>query len=155
MAWKNLTGQTPFRLVYGKEAIIPMEYSVPRLRVVAITEMTDVHVVEEILLQLVHLEEEHFVAGFHQNVEKQRQKVWHDRHIKRKHFEVGALVLMYDSKYFKHRGKLKTHWLGPYVFKEITDGGAVKLEKLDGTEVRGIVNGSRWTPYFDNCDLVA
>ena len=49
---------------------------------------------------------------------------------------------MYDSKFFKHLGKLKTHWLGPYVVKEIIDGGAVKLEKLYGTETRGINNGS-------------
>ena len=108
---------------------MPMEYIAPSLRVVAITEMIDVDVVEERLLQLIHLEEERFVAVFHQNVEKQRKKVWHDRHIKRNHFEVGGLVIMYDNKIFKHPGKLKTHWLGPYVIKEIIDGGEVKLEK--------------------------
>ena len=70
----------------------------------------------------------------------------------RKNFEVGGLVLMYDSAFFKHPGKLKIHWVRPYVVKEITDGGAVKLEKLDGTEVRGIVNGSRLKPYFDSYD---
>ena len=62
---------------------------------------------------------------------------------------------MYDNKCFKHPGKLKTHWLGPYVVKEIIDGGAVKLEKLDGMKVRGLVNGIWLKPYFDNCDWVA
>ena len=62
---------------------------------------------------------------------------------------------MYDSKLFKHSRKLKTHWLGPYVVKEITDGGAVKLEKFDGIEVRGLINGSQLKPYFDNRDQVA
>ena len=62
---------------------------------------------------------------------------------------------MYNSKFFKHPGKLKTHWLGPYVVKEITDGGALKLEKLDGTKVRGMVKGSRLKPYYDSCDVVA
>ena len=57
---------------------------------------------------------------------------------------------MYAIKVFKHPGKLKEHWLGPCVVKEITDGGAVKLEKLDGTEVREIINGSWLKPYFDN-----
>ena len=94
--------------------------------------MINVDDVEDILLQLIHLEEERFVIGFHQNVEKQRKKVWHDRHIKSKHFEVGGLVLMYDNKFFKHTGKLKTHWLGPYVIKKIIDGRVVKLENLDG-----------------------
>ena len=44
---KNLTCHTPFRLVYGQEAIMPMEYIVPSLRVSTITEMNDVDVVEE------------------------------------------------------------------------------------------------------------
>ena len=49
---------------------------------------------------------------------------------------------MYDSKFFKHPGMLKTHWLGPYVIKEIIDGGVVRLEKLDGIEVKRLVNES-------------
>ena len=69
---KNLTGQTPFKLVYGQEDVMPMEYIVPSLRVVAIMEMENVDVVEERFLQLIHLEKERFVAGFHQNIENQR-----------------------------------------------------------------------------------
>ena len=86
-----------------------------------LTKMTNVDVFKEILLQLIHLEEECFIAGFHQNVEKQRQKVWHNRHINNTQFSIGGLVLMYDNKFFKHPGNLGTHWLGPYVVKEITN----------------------------------
>ena len=117
------------------------KYIFPSLRIAAITTMTDVDVVEEILSQLVLQEEERFVAGFHHNVEKQRQKSWHDRHIKRKHFKVGGLFFMQDIKFFKHPRKLRTHWLGSSIITKITDGGAVKLLKLDGTEVQGMVNG--------------
>ena len=97
------------------------------------------------------MEEERFIVGFHKKVEKQRQKVWHDRHIKNKQFEIVILVLMYDSEIFKHPGKLKGHWLGPYVVKEIIEGGALKLERLDGTKVNRIINASQFKPYFDNC----
>ena len=62
---------------------------------------------------------------------------------------------MYDSKFSKHLRNMKTHWLGPYVVKEITNEGAIKLEKLDGTEVRALINGSRMKPCFDKCDKVA
>ena len=65
---KNLTGQTPFKLVYGQEVVMLMEYIIPSLRVTTLTKMTDVDVVEEILLQLIHLEEEGFVVRFHQNI---------------------------------------------------------------------------------------
>ena len=42
-----------------------MDYIVPSLRIVVITEMKDVSAVEEILSQLVQLEEEYFFVGFH------------------------------------------------------------------------------------------
>ena len=138
---KKLTSRNPFHLVYGQEVVMPMEYIVPILRIVVITYMTYIGVVEEILSQLVQLEEDHFVVGDHQNIEKERHKVWNDHHIKNKQFQVGGLVLLYDIKLFKHLGKLKTHWLGLYIVTHITDGGVVKLKKLDGTPIKGMVNG--------------
>jgi transposase InsO family protein len=38
---KKLTMQTPFKLVYGLEAVVPMEYLVPRLRIATFTNMDD------------------------------------------------------------------------------------------------------------------
>ena len=46
---KNFIEQTSFKLVYGQEAIKPLEYMVPSLRITMITEMTHVGVVKEIL----------------------------------------------------------------------------------------------------------
>jgi hypothetical protein len=36
----NLIGNTPFKLVYGQEAVISLEFLVPILRVAAITHIT-------------------------------------------------------------------------------------------------------------------
>ena len=63
---KTLTGQIPFKLVYGQEAVIPMEYIVPSLRIPATTRMSDEGAIEEILAQLLRLEEDRFIIGFHQ-----------------------------------------------------------------------------------------
>ena len=76
--------------------------------------MTDTNIVGESLAQLLALEEDRFIARFHQKVQKAREKAWHDRHIKNKTFKIGDLVLLYDSKFIKFPGKFKTHWLGPY-----------------------------------------
>jgi hypothetical protein len=65
---KKLTMHTPFKLVYGLEAVVPMEYLVPSLRIVAFTDMDDPGAVQERLAQLVELEEDRFIAGFHQQV---------------------------------------------------------------------------------------
>ena len=58
--------QTPFKLVYGLEAVVPMEYLVPSLRIVAFIDMDDTSIVQESRAQLVKLEEDKFIAGFHQ-----------------------------------------------------------------------------------------
>jgi hypothetical protein len=44
---KKLTTQTPFNLVYGIEAIVPMEYLVPSLRIVLFTDMDDTDTIHE------------------------------------------------------------------------------------------------------------
>ena len=62
---------------------------------------------------------------------------------------------MYDKKFFKHPGKLKTNWLGPYVVAHITKSGTVKLQKLDETSVTGMINNSGLKPYRNDCDVVA
>jgi hypothetical protein len=71
------------------------------------------------------MEEDGILEGFHQEVQKARDKYWHDRHIKRKNFKEGDLVLVYDNKSLQHPGKIKMHWLGPYEVKFVTDGGVV------------------------------
>jgi hypothetical protein len=89
------------------------------------------------------MEEDWILAGFHQQVQKARDKAWHDRHIKKKIFKEGDLVLMYDNKLIQHPGKLKMHWLGPYEVKYVTNGGVVQLKDLSRAELRGMINGSR------------
>jgi len=44
---KKLMGQTPFRLVYGVEAVIPMEYNMPSLHIAAVIGMMDHKALEE------------------------------------------------------------------------------------------------------------
>jgi transposase InsO family protein len=81
---KNMTMHTPFKLVYSLEAVVPMEYLVPNLIIAIFTDMDDTGVVQERLAQLVEPEEDRFIAGFHQQVQKEQQKAYHDRHIKKK-----------------------------------------------------------------------
>jgi hypothetical protein len=73
---------------------------------------------------LVELEEDRFIASFHQRVQKEREEAYHDRHIKKKVFKQGDLVLVYDSKFMKNPGNFRMHWLGPYEVSYITEGGA-------------------------------
>jgi hypothetical protein len=79
------------------------------------------------------MEEDRILAGFHQEVQKARDKAWHDRHIKRKIFKEEDLVLVYNNKSLQQPGKLRMHWLGPFEVNIVTDGGVVQLKDLGGT----------------------
>ena len=61
---KKLTGHTPFRLVYGQEAVMPMEYIVPSLRISSFTDMDDPAMLNERLEKILELEEGRFIVGF-------------------------------------------------------------------------------------------
>jgi hypothetical protein len=88
------------------------------------------------------MEEDRILVGFHQEVQKERDKSWHDRHIKRKIFKEGDLVLLYDSKFLQNPGKFIIHWLGPYEVKILIDVGSIQLKDLEGKELKGMINGS-------------
>ena len=106
-----------------------MEYIVPSLCIATAIDMDDVEALEGHIVQLIQLEEDHFIAGFHQRIVKDRQKAWHDRHIKHKQFAEGDLVLLYSIKFMKHPSKLQMHWLGPYLIHSINSGGVVQLQQ--------------------------
>jgi len=55
---KKLTGRTLFKTVYGVEAVMPMEYIVPSLHIVALTDMADYEALEERLAHLMELKED-------------------------------------------------------------------------------------------------
>ena len=47
---------------------MPMEYTVPSLRIAAFTEMDDPTIITERLTKILELEEDRFIAGFQQQV---------------------------------------------------------------------------------------
>lgn len=105
--------------------MIPMEYIVPNLRIAKFVGMAYRGDLEERLTQLAELEEDQFLAGFHQQVQKEHENAWHNQHIKPCTFKINDLVLLYDSKLDNFPAKFRMHWLGPYAIKEITSGGVV------------------------------
>jgi hypothetical protein len=98
----------------------------------------------------MELEEDMITTGFHQEVQKLKEKACYDRHINKKKLKEEDMVLLYDSKYLQHPGKFMMHWLGPYEINSVTNGGVMQLQYLIGKEMQGLVNGSRLKLYRDN-----
>ena len=96
--YKRSTDQTPFQLVYGQEAVVPLHF---RQQTPIIAEILHVDVEQgrkDQLLQLSKIKEHRLIALQHQEIQKQQQKAWHDRNIKNKNLPVGDLALLYNSQ---------------------------------------------------------
>ena len=69
---------------------------------------------EKCLLQLNELEELRFHAYENSKLFKERTKRWHDAHILKKQFQIGDLVLLFNSILKLFLGKLKSRWSNPF-----------------------------------------
>jgi hypothetical protein len=67
---KKIHRYTPFQLVYGKEAMVPVEFITMSLYIAQITHMSKEELVSQRLMELQELGETMFLADFHQSVEK-------------------------------------------------------------------------------------
>ena len=147
-SYKVTTGMTPFRMTYGLEAVVPMEFMIPSLRMAVQQKLPMEKSREERIQELLNLEEEWQQSILVTEAVQKRRKAWADRHSKQKVFTKGDHVLIFNSKLGKHPGKLKLRWIGPCTIEEETAPGAFTLRNLDGTLHPGVVNGCRMKPYY-------
>ena len=142
IAFKTSTGQTPFQLAYGMEAVMPVEYVLPSLRIALEERLGDEESHKRRLASLEKLSEARQMAIHAMMVQKKRRKAWYNRTIiHNKDLKDGYLALLYGTK--KHKGKLKMMGNGPYLVHHINENGVVLLKTLEGELFPGYINGSR------------
>eukprot|EP00253_Pinus_taeda_P020776 PITA_20776 len=95
--WKTTTGFTPFELVYGKKALLSIEFEFNTLRMAAQLDLDLSHAQKEILLQFNGLDEHRMQGLLHIEVVELQRKIWHDKNIKEKQFQERYWALLYDS----------------------------------------------------------
>ena len=77
---------------------------------------------------------------------KDRTKLWHDKHITKKEFHVGDLILLYNSRLQLFLGKLKSKWSGPFKIVKVHPYGAIDIANDKGESFK--VNDHRLKPYL-------
>ena len=125
------TGQTPFALVYGAEAVLPTELVYGSPRVLAYDELEQEQLRQDDALLL---EEDRLQAAVRAARYQQALRRYHSRKVKARSFEEGDLVLRRVQS-AKNSNKLTPKWEGPYRVKRVTRPGAVRLETEDGSPV--------------------
>ncbi|XP_072052119.1 uncharacterized protein [Arachis hypogaea] len=126
---QSSTKETPFRLTYGVDAVIPVEIGEPspRLLLKGVEEAIEKDLIDE-TREMAHLTE---------TAIKQRMALRYNTKVIKREFEPNDLVLRRNDIGLPTpgEGKLAANWEGPYRIKKVMGKGAFKLERLDGKEV--------------------
>ncbi|RDX74508.1 hypothetical protein CR513_45738, partial [Mucuna pruriens] len=143
------TGATPYSLVYGTEAVLPIEIEIPSLRVLAGAELEDAEWIQRRHDQLNLIEEKCLTALCHGQLYQRRIKNAFDKKVKPRIFKIGDMVLRKvlpnacDS-----RGKWASNYEGPYVVKHTFSGGALLLTDAKGHDLKYPVNTDSVKMFF-------
>ena len=128
------TRETPFKLAYGSEAVIPAEVHMANHKV---TIYQDKDNEEPLRLNLdlideVRTDTEERTARYKNLMARQ-----HDAMVKPRRFDIGDLVLKKVSLATKNpaHGKLGPNWEGPYRIINCKKQGSYYLEALDGRKL--------------------
>ena len=116
---KNSIGFTPFQLVYGLVATLPIECDIPSLKL-AVELFPNTTLEEEWFLYLNKLEKTIRDVSLANEAQKWWMKSQYDRSIQPCSFNEGDLVLTYDQKHDKlGAGKLESMWHGNYIISRV------------------------------------
>lgn len=145
--YKVTTRATPFSLVHGIEAVLPIEFEVPSLRIAIDARLTESQSLKARLVELEALDEGRRRAAQHIEAIQRRRKVLFDKRHKVRVLQPGMLVLLQDARKVDFPSKFDAVWLGPYLVTEVFLNNSVQLETLNGQRFPTRTAGSRCKEY--------
>ncbi|KAI5423438.1 hypothetical protein KIW84_046407 [Lathyrus oleraceus] len=132
---------TPFSLVYGMEAVLPVEVQIPSLRVLMDVKLQEAEWVRTRYEELSLIEEKRLAAICHGQLYQQRMKRAFDKKVRPRVYHVGDMVLKRIlPPQNDRRGKWIPNYEGPFVVKKVFSGGALLLTTMDGEDFPSPVN---------------
>ncbi|XP_076952527.1 uncharacterized protein LOC143626268 [Bidens hawaiensis] len=152
IAYKTPIGTTPYRLVYGKGCHLLVELSHHALWAVKNINLNYECEGKQRKLNICKLEESRDEAYECASAYKDKIKRIHDAKLRRKTFEEGQRVWLYNSRLKIFPGKLKSKWTGPYQVKRVGKFGEVEIEDFDD-HLRQVANGHHLKPDMEDADL--
>ncbi|XP_021713568.1 uncharacterized protein LOC110681749 [Chenopodium quinoa] len=144
---KSSTGETPFFLVYGAEAVLPIEMYEPTLRVMLYDEATNW---EAMKTALDFLPEARGNAALRHEIYRLRMTRAYNRRVSKRPIKLGDLVLrkMEAVGRANEDGKLTPNWEGPYRVREEVRDGTYRLEAMNGRPIPRTWNTDNLKKYY-------
>jgi len=142
---QSTTNESPFSLVYGTDAMIPVEIAEPSIR----RELYDpVQNHQNMTTHLDLMTELREKAQIRNLAAKQRATRKYNANLCPRFFAKGDLVWRMASSARKKDGKFYANWDDPYRIREDAGGGAYRLEQLLEEEIPNTWNVSQPKFYF-------
>ena len=146
---RTATGATPYSLVYGMEAVLPIELEIQSLRVVMEEKIPETEWLQERYNQLNMMEEKRLRALYNTQGYQRRAMRAFNKKVKPRNIKIGDMVLKeIRAPVHDPRGKFKPNWSGPFIVKEIYSGGAARLIDIDGNPFTEPTNLDQLKKYF-------
>ena len=146
---KSVNGASPFELVYGMEAVLPVDLEKQTFKVWVESGMSEPVWVKKRYEDLVFLDGKRLDARFQDQMRKRRMARYYNKRVDPRVLKPGDLVLKQMKPGTMHPGgKFKPNWEGPFVVKKVFSRGGVRLSDLEGNEFAQLINIDRLKRFF-------
>ncbi|CAL9012951.1 unnamed protein product, partial [Prunus brigantina] len=150
---RSATGFSPYSLMYGSEAISPVEITIPTARVVAVNDLewdaktcSDWRLLDLEAADEKRMEAERRMALYHKTVAQA-----YNRTVKPQAFKQGDLVLKvveHVRRQVSGPSKFAPQWEGPFAVKEVHSSGYYRLISVKEGMLTDPINGKWLKPYY-------
>ncbi|CAN1285112.1 Transposon Tf2-6 polyprotein [Linum perenne] len=130
--YKTSTGESPYTLTYGSEAVLPVEITIPSVRLNSFDP-------EENEQSLIHnidmVEERREMAQLKLIAEKGMLARRYNKKLRLHHIKIGDPVLRKIFRPSEGAAKLDPGWEGPFRVRKVMGANTFKLARMDGTKI--------------------
>nr|QBG82596.1 putative uncharacterized protein [Papaver somniferum] len=144
---RSATGESPFLLTYGAEAVIPTEILMPTTKTEAWEKNLTTHMMLE---RLDDLEGRREAALQKMENYQRRLAREYNKKVKLRNFVEGQYVLRTIPQYQREKkwGNVAPTWGGPFIIHDIAGNGSYHLRNMKGEVLRHPWNAKWLKPYY-------
>ncbi|XP_075098054.1 uncharacterized protein LOC142175371 [Nicotiana tabacum] len=148
--YRTPTQATPYSLIYGVKAVLPLERQIPSLWLAIQEGLTDEENAQLRLEELEALDEKRLETQQSLECYQARLSQSFNKRVYLRSFQVGDQVLLVKRPIITSRrsgGKFSAKWDGPYIVQEVYSSGAYKIVDSEGLWI-GPINGKFMNRYY-------
>ncbi|KAJ1700848.1 hypothetical protein LUZ63_000627 [Rhynchospora breviuscula] len=147
---RTATQVTPYSLVYGTEAVLPIEVELPSLRVVMASEISLTKQMQLRFQELDGMDERRLAAQQNLELYQARMTRAYEKLSGPRAFRKGELILVLRRPITdRHHGpKLAPNWEGPFIIDQVYDGGDYLLADQEGNHPISPINRRYMNRYY-------